>query len=40
MMHVHEVEVPAGGKVVFSPGGYHVMLMKPARTLAIGDKCR
>lgn len=38
MMHVHEVEVPAGGKVVFSPGGYHVMLMKPARALSIGDK--
>ena len=38
MTHVHEVKVPAGGKVVFSPGGYHVMLTKPMRELRIGDK--
>lgn len=38
MMHVHEVEVPAGGKVVFSPGGYHVMLVKPTGDLRAGDK--
>ncbi len=37
MTHVDEVEVPAGGKIVFSPGGYHVMLMKLTRALSIGD---
>lgn len=38
MMHVDKVKVPAGGNVVFRPGGYHVMLMKPMRELHIGDK--
>lgn len=38
MMHVRHVEVPAGGKIVFKPGGYHVMLTKPTRALRIGDK--
>lgn len=38
MTHVHDVEVPAGGRLVFRPGGYHIMLMKPTRTLSVGDK--
>ncbi len=31
------VEVPAGGKVEFKPGGYHVMLMELQRELKEGD---
>lgn len=37
MVHVHALPVPAGGTVAFSPGGHHVMLEKPAQTLAPGD---
>lgn len=32
-----EIVLPAGGKVAFAPGGYHVMLMQPSRPLAVGD---
>lgn len=38
MRHVHDLEIPAGGEVVFAPGGYHVMLMNPTRDLKIGEK--
>lgn len=29
MMDVDSVTVPAGGKIVFAPGGYHLMCMDP-----------
>ena len=38
MLHVDRVDVPAGGKVAFAPGGYHLMLMQPARKLAPGER--
>lgn len=38
MMHVDAVEVPAGAAVAFAPGGYHLMLMKPTRGIAIGEQ--
>ncbi|MGN6579062.1 MAG: copper chaperone PCu(A)C [Bordetella sp.] len=38
MSAVHDVPVPAKGRLAFAPGGYHVMLEKPARPLHIGDK--
>lgn len=38
MLHVNSVDVPAGGKVVFAPGGYHLMLMQPTRKLAPGER--
>ena len=38
MLHVREVEVPAGGKLAFKPGGYHLMLMQPTGQLRIGEK--
>lgn len=38
MSAVHDVPVPAKGRLAFAPGGYHVMLEKPAKPLHIGDK--
>lgn len=38
MEMVDKVPVPAGGKVAFAPGGYHVMLMKPKHVVNPGDK--
>ena len=32
------VPVPAGGKAVFGPGGYHLMLIGLTRTLKVGDQ--
>ncbi|QWT22079.1 copper chaperone PCu(A)C [Bacillus sp. NP157] len=37
MAMVDSVPVPARGSVVFSPGGYHVMLSKPTRSLKVAD---
>ncbi len=38
MSPVANVPIPAGGKVEFKPGGYHVMLMDLTRELKTGDK--
>ena len=38
MSAVRNVPVPAKGRLAFAPGGYHVMLEKPARSLHVGDK--
>jgi len=38
MQPVDRIEVPAGGEVAFAPGGYHLMLMQPARNIAVGDR--
>ncbi len=37
MEHVDSVTVPAHDKVVFEPGGYHLMLMNRSRTLEVGQ---
>lgn len=37
MMHVDSVKIPAGGRVAFEPGGYHVMFMQAQKTLEPGD---
>lgn len=37
MAPVQTVEIPAGGEVVFKPGGLHVMLMDLKRDLKVGD---
>jgi copper(I)-binding protein len=37
MEMISTVPVPAYGRLVFGPGGYHVMLEKPARRLRQGD---
>jgi hypothetical protein len=33
---VASIEIPAGGKVVFAPGGYHLMLLGPKAPLQPG----
>lgn len=37
MKGVTSVPVPAGGQVVFAPGGYHLMFMGLAKAQTIGD---
>ncbi len=37
MQMVSDPPVPAHGRLVFSPGGYHVMIDKPVRRLRAGD---
>lgn len=37
MQQVPNVAVPAGGKVVFSPSAYHVMIMQPRDRSLLGD---
>jgi copper(I)-binding protein len=36
MQHLESVEVPAGGKAEFKPGGLHLMLMGPKKPLEKG----
>jgi copper(I)-binding protein len=38
MMDAGRIEVPAGGKLEFAPGGYHMMMMMPTRKLAVGEQ--
>src|SRR5688572_5561619 len=38
MMHsVTQVPVPAGGRITFAPGGYHLMFLKVTKPLKVGD---
>ena len=37
MKSVESVSIPAHGKTEFLPGGYHLMLMQPKKSLGIGD---
>ena len=36
MQHVDEVDVPAGGRVAFAPGGYHLMCMQATSAITPG----
>lgn len=38
MRPVTELELPAGGRVSFAPGGYHLMLMQRQRALEPGEQ--
>jgi copper(I)-binding protein len=38
MQQVPSVEVPAGGTVVFEPGGFHVMLLELPDPLETGEE--
>ena len=38
MVHQHEVAVPAGGRIEFKPGDYHLMLMRPEKRFVAGDE--
>lgn len=40
MLPVERVEVPAGGKAAFAPGGFHLMLMQANRKVAVGDRIK
>lgn len=37
MVHVDKLPIPAKGRVELKPGGYHLMLMQPKKTLFAGD---
>lgn len=37
MSFVEGVEIPAGQTLEFTPGGYHIMLEKPAQEVKVGD---
>lgn len=38
MRHVAHAQVPAGGRLVFEPGGYHIMLLDIAEPPAVGTE--
>lgn len=38
MRHVAHAQVPAGGSLVFEPGGYHIMLLDIAEPPAVGTE--
>ncbi len=38
MVHASRVELTPKASLVFAPGGYHLMLMNPKRTLRAGDR--
>ena len=38
MAHASQIELAANASLIFAPGGYHLMLMKPRRTLRAGDR--
>ena len=40
MESVDALPIPAHGKAALSPGGYHLMLMKAAAPVKVGDKVR
>ena len=37
MLHIEQLEIPANGNVKLEPGGLHLMLFNPERTLTAGD---
>jgi len=38
MVHASQIELKPSASFIFSPGGYHLMLMNPKRTLRAGDR--
>lgn len=40
MVHVDRLEIPAHGRAVLSPGGYHLMLSDPTHAIKPGDTAR
>lgn len=38
MVHASQVELRPNASLIFAPGGYHLMLMNPKRTLRAGDR--
>ncbi len=37
MVHASRIELAPNASLIFAPGGYHLMLMNPKRTLRAGD---
>jgi len=37
MVHASQIELAPNASLIFAPGGYHLMLMNPKRTLRTGD---
>ena len=37
MVHAPQIELAPNASLIFAPGGYHLMLMNPKRTLRAGD---
>ena len=37
MAHLSQIGLPPNANLIFAPGGYHLMLMNPKRTLRAGD---
>ena len=37
MLSIGQLDIPAGDSFVLEPGGYHLMLFNPERTLTTGD---
>lgn len=37
MVHASQIELTPYASLIFAPGGYHLMLMNPKRTLRVGD---
>ena len=37
MVHASQIELTPNASLLFAPGGYHLMLMNPKRTLRAGD---
>ena len=37
MVHASQIELKPNASLIFAPGGYHLMLMNPQRTLRAGD---
>jgi copper(I)-binding protein len=38
MEHAPQIEVSPNASLLFAPGGYHLMLLNPKRTLRVGDR--
>ena len=38
MIHRQRIELPKGIELIFEPGGYHLMLLRPKRPLRLGDQ--
>jgi periplasmic copper chaperone A len=38
MVHASQIELAPNAGLIFAPGGYHLMLMNPKRTLRAGDR--
>jgi periplasmic copper chaperone A len=38
MARIPQIEIAANARLVFAPGGYHLMLMNPKQTVRVGDR--